>query len=128
MNVFVLEDNPGRMEWFRDHFPNNIKFASTYDEAISNYGPSLYNLVFIDHDLLGWRENKHNPLPHDGYSFCKWLIETKDLSFTKIIIHSENKVWAPRIYGLLLKNKIKAMAIPFNLYSSIKGEALCSSF
>lgn len=117
MNIFVLEDNPNRVDWFRRRFisPDTITFASTYDEAIAHYGLSPYNLIMVDHDLLGWRENKRNPLPHDGYSFCKWLIGTKDLSATKIIIHSENKVWAPKIYGLLLKNRVSVMAIPFSL-------------
>lgn len=96
MKVFILEDDPARMMWFRERL---IAHELTHAEScthIDRFRPP-YDVIFLDHDLGGRQMEAHED---DGACFAR-LIGPMINPDAKVIVHSYNADGAQRIRWIL---------------------------
>lgn len=92
MKVFILEDDPGRIRWFRERFiGHDVTFIESCTEADKFQPP--YDLILLDHDLGGRQMNEHEDC---GLTFIK-LIKNKLTAEDTLVVHSYNSVGATRM-------------------------------
>jgi DNA-binding LacI/PurR family transcriptional regulator len=112
MKILILEDNPIRIEKFKQLFRNqdlyiaeNIQYAKEY----CNFNE--FPVMFLDHDLGNqiWVDSNEE---NTGYQFIKWLIENNFQKNALCYIHSMNPVGANKMMNLLLDNDRDAIWIP----------------
>jgi len=126
-NVFILEDDYNRLDFFKDKLKDTyykIFHADNVEEAkllfLSN---NFYDAIFLDHDL-GNQTFVDSSEKNTGYQFAKFiksLYASKEFSYNKIIIHSMNPTGSQNIKRELdgLKN---VMQIPYSeLKKILKG-------
>ena len=115
MKIFILEDDPRRMVYFRKEFENyghSITWKETADEAIEHLKNHYdeYSNIFLDHDLGGQvyvDSNEHNT----GHTVAKWIAENTNGPYDHIVIHSMNIPAAERMRMLLEDSN----AVPFHM-------------
>ena len=57
-DIFVLEDSPERIKWFRKTFGDcNLTFTKDVKEACDELRTKDYDLIFLDRDLGHPKEN-----------------------------------------------------------------------
>lgn len=96
MKVFILEDDPERIRWFREYFFNDeVTFIESCKQADQFKPP--YDLILLDHDLGGRQLEDHED---SGTTFAT-LIKDKLEDCPFIIIHSYNAVGAGRMRAVL---------------------------
>jgi DNA-binding response OmpR family regulator len=114
--VFILEDNPERMKFFRWYFvkekyqifhSDNVEKAKKIFEA-----NKPFDLFLLDHDLDD-RTYVNSEEENTGHQFAKFLSE-KDIKNIPIIIHSINSHGAKNMNSLLKEAKW----IPFHILSN----------
>jgi len=95
MKVFILEDDPDRIQWFHERFfKHDCAIIQTCAREY-NFNPP-YDLILLDHDLGGRQmDNKHED---SGFEFIKLIKDRIDPRKTVVIIHSYNNVGAKRMY------------------------------
>lgn len=103
MKIFILEDNPERMKFFRWYFSVE-KFQifhadNVFDAEIIYEKEEPFDLLLLDHDLGGEVYVDSNN-QNTGYQFAKFLI-TKDLKNIPLIIHSLNPYGVDNMKSLL---------------------------
>jgi len=101
-NIFILEDNYKRIEWFEKNFgeqtdsfyiattsQNALHILSTHhskwDEALTQIE---WDIVFLDHDL-GYDEDRRSFDEGTGMEVAKYFVQTRP-GAKKIVIHSWN--------------------------------------
>lgn len=95
MKIFILEDDPGRMGWFRFRlYLHDITHAESCTE-IARFMPP-YDLVFLDHDLGGRQLEDHED---NGCTFAKMIAGHVDPK--TVIIHSYSFDGARNIQSVL---------------------------
>ena len=110
MRIFILEDDPYRIRFFREACIGlDATFAESYAEAVKKFdGP--YDILCLDHDLGGeWMVRSDGP--NTGYSFCKWLPESDGR--TRAYVHSYNPDGAENMMRLLEQKQYTAIRLPF---------------
>ena len=81
MRVFVLEDNPGRLDFFRKLFPGCVT-AINYPEAVAALEGTRFDLVYLDHDIPG---------SENGADVAFWMTRMPREKWPdKVIVHSSN--------------------------------------
>mgnify|MGYP003348316371 CR=1 FL=1 len=115
MRVFVLEDDPVRIELFRkagmEHDLTVVTTLSRPDGAFAQWNPP-YDLVYLDHDLGGqimvdWGKEE------TGAAFTRWLPPAGDHQ-PVITIHSHNPVGTQRMFwDLRDRGYTRVLIFPF---------------
>lgn len=86
MKVLILDDDEIRHTAFREWKPINADFhhVHTVDEAIFQLQSTLFDWIFLDHDLASKTE--------DGRTIARWIVKniTPLKYWPKICIHSWN--------------------------------------
>ena len=117
MKIFILEDDPRRMEYFNNTFNDyEIIWKKTAKEAIDflkdNFNDMDY--VFLDHDL-GGKSFVSSSKENTGYTVALFISQNFD-DFRKVIIHTMNPAGATNMKNILPFSQI----IPFHeLYERI---------
>lgn len=96
MKVFILEDDPQRMLWFRETF---IDHEITHAESctqVDRFQPP-YGAIFLDHDLGGRQLEDYED---NGAAFAR-LIAPKIAESDMVIVHSYNADGAKAINAVL---------------------------
>jgi hypothetical protein len=92
--VMVLDDDVRRHRWFRKRFSgDHLDTAETVDEAKVLLAESVYDAIFLDHDLLPhhYESNEHDDFSSTGYAIAEFLSENPDLQrAATIIVHTRN--------------------------------------
>ena len=79
MRVFVLEDNPERLEFFRNFSPGCVT-ATSYAEAVSALEGPRFDVAWLDHDI-GGTEN--------GSDVAFWMAQMPRAKWPdKVFVHS----------------------------------------
>lgn len=114
MKIFILEDNPLRIETFRHlcftTWGNNLNLfiATNVDEAKDILkSNNNFDISFLDHDLGG---DVYVPSEHEntGYQLAKFIQQEK-IEISTIIIHSHNPNGSKNIFDILTNSTM----IPF---------------
>lgn len=114
-NIFILEDDETRIEWFKKQLSNDFNLTITSDavEAVNLLNQHNFDILFLDHDLKKERQDVNDK--NTGSYVAK---EIKKLNLkVPIIIHSWNPIGAKNMIDVLAP--IKCIYIPF-LHFSIK--------
>ena len=83
-DIFVLEDSPERVKWFRKTFCDcNLTFTDDINIACDEIRTKDYDLVFLDRDL-------GHPRGENGEDVAWVMKEEKLASTAPIVIHSVN--------------------------------------
>jgi hypothetical protein len=92
MKIFILEDDPERMRWFRQRlFHHDVTYAESCVHVHRFVGP--YDVIFFDHDLGGRQMDDHED---NGALFASLV----DFGQAHVIIHSYNADGAKRIQAI----------------------------
>jgi len=114
IKVFILEDCPNRMKWFREKFNEGITlYTATSVEAgkkvYEENGP--FQLLLLDHDLADEHYEEHKGgeavLKGSGTEFARWLVNEETQwarQHCEVVIHSLNPHGAERMRGILSKS------------------------
>lgn len=95
MNIFILEDDLMRMQWFRERLiAHTITHAESCTQVDRFVGP--YDLICLDHDLGGRQMTDHKD---NGATFAKMIVDR--IGNAAVIIHSYNADGAKRIQSIL---------------------------
>ena len=120
MNIFLLEDQQVRIDWFFQQCPDwNLVVAKNVETAYNLLLTGPYDIIFLDHDLL---PEHHNPETFGdisettGYAVAKWLAEHHEISLKALIVlHSVNQVGAARMLCVLHDAKRRVVQIPWHI-------------
>jgi len=84
LNVFVLDDDPKRVEWFKKTFASSFVDATdNVQEAFNLLSAKKYDIIFLDHDLSN---------PHQSGEQLAWeMAQHKIASSTPIVVYSMSK-------------------------------------
>lgn len=111
MKIFILEDDPIRLLYFREQF---IRHDLTITDTITRFDlfQPPYDVIFMDHDLGGRQLQDHED---NGAAFAKLMVkhEAWVLQDLPIIIHSYNAHGAMNIQA----------EIPNSVYCPFRGPA-----
>jgi CheY-like chemotaxis protein len=111
--VFVLEDNPVRIEIIKENWFQFAEFdiATSFKEAVELFSDN-YDLLMLDHDL-GGKIFVSSKDEDTGANFLRWFVANK-FKDCDIIIHSHNPVGSKNMEEILTRNGYyKAIRIPF---------------
>lgn len=128
IRIFVLDDDPGRIQKFRDRFSAVPDGIAIIWSAVDNVPESkrllsnvIYDMVFLDHDLMeeGRMRNgiiimvKEKPLK--GSDLAQWLADNPEIakSHGRYITHSLNKEGRDQIVASLQSIGITCEEAPF---------------
>lgn len=125
LNIFILEDNKERLNWFWEFFkkaPDHIEVTCKWEDNVEKakatyeaHGP--WDYVFLDHDL-DQRVYVDSDEPNTGYQFAKWLVDQKMITpETFFYIHSMNTVGALKMKEILMDSNT-TLFIPFNNFQA----------
>lgn len=107
MRTLVVEDEPGRVEVFRDML-GEFDLTAEVAEAIAWLGTQPYDRLYLDHDL--------GTDPVVGRDVATWLIaHPATQRELEIIVHSMNVVSAPKIVRELQAAGRTVVRTPFNV-------------
>lgn len=108
MNIFILEDDALRMQWFRERLLNHDITHADSCTQIERFQPP-YDLIFLDHDLGGRQLEDHED---NGAAFAKLIAESVNADAV-VIIHSYNSAGAQNIQLTL--------GLPTTIYAPFRG-------
>jgi CheY-like chemotaxis protein len=97
MKIFVLEDDPIRIEWFKKRFiGHEVTYVDSCTQVDQFQGP--YDLICLDHDLGGRQLEDHED---NGLAFVR-LINDR-IERANVIIHSFSPWGAMNMKGVCEK-------------------------
>jgi len=100
MKILVLDDNHRRLNKFRQKFIGHIvECVETAPMAIRYLSETLYDQVYLDHDLDGKVMLESGP--GTGWEVAKWLEEHPDRKPKAIFIHSFNPLGSENMNKVL---------------------------
>jgi CheY-like chemotaxis protein len=83
-DIFVLEDSPERIKWFRKTFGDcNLTFTDDVTTACDELRTKDYDLIFLDRDL-------GHPRGENGEDVAWVMKEEKLAQNTPIVVHTVN--------------------------------------
>jgi len=83
MKIYIVEDSPERMEWFRKTFHDcEIYHTFNVQQACKDIEENEYDLIFLDRDLSHYKFN--------GEDIAWHMKENKLAENAAIVIHSVN--------------------------------------
>jgi hypothetical protein len=119
MNIFVLEDNKYRIEWFKEKYDkdNNLVIVSDIDSAILELSMKDFDVLFLNDDF-GKKETVYSANRSPGYQLTKFIKE-KGKRYQRIVIHSNNKFSAENMYNKLKDLSLSVKKIPFTVLKNL---------
>lgn len=120
VNVFVLDDDRTRHEWFASRFKSDhLDTAVEPQSAMELLSRNYYDAIFLDHDLL---PEHYGADEHDdastGYAVAAWLAARPDVQpSATIIVHTRNADGAMRMVEELRAAGRQAEYVPFPVLS-----------
>jgi len=115
MKILVLEDNPIRVEKFKEIFKNQELFIfDNIEDALIACKKNEFKILFLDHDLNNkiWVDSHEE---NTGYRFVYRLIWNNLQKNSLIYIHSMNPIGASKMLNLLKDNDYDGIWIPYHL-------------
>lgn len=118
MKILILEDNPIRIEKFKELFKyQTVVICTTVEEAQNACIDNVcqpFEALWLDHDLNGriWEDSLEE---NSGYQFVRWMVEGGFQRNSLNYIHSMNPIGANRMLNLLKDNGYNGIWIPFHL-------------
>ena len=117
IKVLIVEDDPYRMERFREIFKNDdLTWAKTAEEGIKWLKKVQYDLVMFDHDLA--EEHYHNLIQSasvgqgTGREVAKYMVGMSNPP-QFAFVHSWNPTGAKAIGQILADGGISHVVLPF---------------
>ncbi len=106
MRIFILEDDPTRIKWFKSMLiGHDVMIVSTVEEAKKMLVTNDYLLLLLDHDLGG---TEYAPSDENsGYAVAEFIRDHKITG--DIIVHSCNPVGTERMLDSIGRGK----SVPF---------------
>ena len=121
MKIFILEDDPERIEWFEETFGReNVHSAGRVLDAYNMLKTNKYDAIFMDRDLGHPQEN--------GEDLAWAMYEDEIAPETPVIIHSANDRGQRVIKRYLDKYKTNVQGMKFNKLASYTKEEIISMF
>jgi len=115
MKILLLEDNPYRIEKFKELFKNQELFIfDDVQDAFLACKENEFPVMFLDHDLdqkIWVDSNEENT----GYQFVKKIVEAGLQKESLCYIHSMNPIGANKMLNYLLDNGRDCIWIPCHL-------------
>jgi hypothetical protein len=122
--VFLLEDDPTRIEWFKGRFAGslrsgNLHMAKDADSAIQAIArEEPFDVLFLDHDLSiadqGYRLNPAHEF-NSGSTFARSFVEAGFVA-KNIVIHSWNPGGAANMAAIFERHGSVAAYLPFGTF------------
>lgn len=112
MRVFVLEDDPLRIQWFRERFiGHDLTLAESVSEALEKFTGG-YTLACLDHDL-GGQQMVDSEEENTGAEFVR--LKGKEFGDHRgvVIVHSYNPVGAAQMVSMLEEVGADVVYAPF---------------
>jgi CheY-like chemotaxis protein len=90
VKIFILEDDPNRVEWLKENLNPDIELDITdeVEEAMPWLRERKYDVIFLDHDL-GGDQMVSSDVWNTGSTVAKMIHETPNKHLT-VIVHSYN--------------------------------------
>lgn len=80
--IFILEDCPKRLDWFKKKFGSNMEHTCDYDEAIQKLSENEYDKIYLDFNIS---DPKHN-----GIDVALEMANNGLQKDVPVIIHSDD--------------------------------------
>lgn len=100
MNIFVLEDNGGRvLDFSFKYLKHNLVVCNNAEVAIAILKIMKFDLIYLDHDLEG---NVYVPsgFPNTGYNVAANLANGCNVN-TPVVLHTHNEIAVKKVIGVL---------------------------
>jgi len=111
MKIFILEDQPTRIEWFVTAFADHrVVVANDAGLAMQILSNSKFDIIFLDHDLEG-KENVSSLDTNCGMRVAAFLATQKEK--TRVVVHSWNKAGVKSMIDVLKAADYKVEWKPF---------------
>jgi len=102
MKILILDDDKGRLNTFRQNLiGQDVTCVETVTDTIKNLTDSVWDYLFLDHDLGGQIYVPSGP--GTGYEVAEWLVQHPDKQPTMIVLHSFNTPGRQKMKSLLPK-------------------------
>src|SRR5438132_784564 len=112
--VFVLEDSPKRITWFRQRVPQ-ATFASTAEQALALLDDQTFDVCFLDHDLTFSDVALPDTRPGSGQRVAHYLAQERFAGI--VVIHSVNEAGARAMKSHLPQSHV----MPFGTFELDNG-------
>ena len=104
--IFILEDDPARIEWFASILgAENIDVTCDYKEAVQKLASNIYERIFLDFNIS---DPKHN-----GIDVAYDMMDMSLQCDTPIIIHSDDNYGIRHMSRILGKKHSNVEAVTF---------------
>jgi len=115
MRIYIVEDAPERMEWFRKTF-NDCEIYHTFNvqQACKDIEENEYDIIFLDRDLS---HPKYN-----GEDIAWHMMENKLAEKAAVVIHSVNPRGQRSMKKYLDRYHSQVYQIPFTELRKMKRE------
>lgn len=100
--IFILEDSPERIRWFRERMPD-ATIVSTAEDALAILSQGSFDFFFLDHDLC-FNDAAFPDKPGSGERVAHYLAQKGFAG--SAVIHSVNELGATRMRARLRQAKI----------------------
>lgn len=107
--VFVLEDSPERIAWFRQRIPQAI-VASNAEQALALLDEETFDVCFLDHDLNFSDVAFADARPGSGKRVAHYLAQQRFPGI--VVIHSVNEAGARAMKNHLPQSRV----MPFGTF------------
>ncbi len=115
MKIYIVEDAPERMEWFRKTFHDcEITHTDQVDKACKDIEENKYDIIFLDRDLGHYKFN--------GEDISWYMYENELAKDSAIVIHSVNPRGQRSMSCHLAKYHKQVLQIPFTELCKMKRE------
>jgi DNA-binding LytR/AlgR family response regulator len=119
LNVFILDDDPNRVSWFRRALIGyHIDFAANVADSLLMLRNCEYDIIFLDHDLGGPFTPGDDG---DGIDVAKVMVAEMLQRNAVIFVHSCNPIGTNDIVSTLKETHPDIIAIA---YPYLKGNVL----
>ncbi len=119
MTILIFEDDPKRIQWFRDNLTklgNQLWIYGNVEDAKAAYLKVNFDVIFIDHDMDG-RIYVPSMELNTGFQFAAFLAQQRGIEKQWIFVHSCYKQGAANIKEVLPI----AIVIPFPYLVALKN-------
>jgi len=113
MRVFILEDDPVRIKWFKENFEEGIELDITDEVSVAQnlLSEEKYDIILLDHDLGGRQMVSHEEW-NTGSTVARMIHETHNSHLT-VVVHSWNPSGAKFMIDVMRHNNVKCIYYPF---------------
>ena len=112
MKIFILEDDPNRIDWFKENLmTDDLDITQDVAEAMKWLKSKEYDAVFLDHDL-GGEVFVDSAEWNTGATVAQMIHETPN-KVLDVVIHSWNPCGAKIMRDSMRANGVSCFYFPF---------------